>query len=61
MDSQCVGGWLLVVGYLSVVSGFGIRLKYLGNFWRSLNSLLINCEIELDLTWQINFIVSEIS
>ena len=27
-----------------------IPLKYLGNFWRSLDMLLINCEIELILT-----------
>ena len=26
-------------------------LKYLSNFWRSLNILLINCEVELILTW----------
>ena len=26
-------------------------LKYLSNFWRSLNIPLINCEVELILTW----------
>ena len=26
-------------------------LKYLSNFWRSLSIPLINCEIELILTW----------
>ena len=26
-------------------------LKYLGNFWNSLNILLINCEVSLDLSW----------
>ena len=26
-------------------------LKYLSNFWRSLDLLLINCEIGLDLSW----------
>ena len=26
-------------------------LKHLINFWRSLNLHLINCEIELDLSW----------
>ena len=26
-------------------------LKYLNNFWKSLNMPLINCEIELILTW----------
>ena len=28
-----------------------IPLKYLSNFWRSLDLPLINCEIELDLSW----------
>ena len=28
-----------------------VPLKYLINFWRSLDLPLINCEIELDLTW----------
>ena len=28
-----------------------IPLKHLNNFWRSLNILLINCEVELILTW----------
>ena len=28
-----------------------IPLKYLSNFWRALNILLINCEVELILTW----------
>ena len=28
-----------------------IPLKYLGNFWRSLDIPLINCEIPLILSW----------
>ena len=28
-----------------------IPLKYLGNFWRSLDIALINCEITLILSW----------
>ena len=28
-----------------------IPLKHLNNFWRSLDILLINCEVELILTW----------
>ena len=28
-----------------------VSLKYLIDFWRSLNSPLINCEIEIDLSW----------
>ena len=31
-------------------------LKYLSNFWRSLNITLVNCEIELILTW-LNFVL----
>ena len=28
-----------------------VTLKYLSNFWRSLKMLLINCKVELSLTW----------
>ena len=28
-----------------------VPLKYLLNFWRTLEMLLINCEITLDLKW----------
>ena len=35
--------------------------KCLSNFWRSLGFPLINCEIELDLTWSKNCLKSEIS
>ena len=28
-----------------------VPLKYLSNFWRGLNITLINCEVELILTW----------
>ena len=28
-----------------------VPLKHLSNFWRSLNIPLINCEVELLLTW----------
>ena len=35
--------------------------KYLSNFWRSLDLPLSNCEIELDLSWSRNCILSEIS
>ena len=31
-----------------------VPLKYLSNFWRTLNMPLINCEIELILTWPKN-------
>ena len=38
-----------------------ISLKCLNNFWKSLDMLLINCEIELDLTWSKYCVVSKIS
>ena len=39
-----------------------VRVKYLSNIWRSLDLPLINsCEIELDLSWLKECIVSEIS
>ena len=31
-----------------------VPLKYLSNFWRTLEMLLINCEIELILSWSRN-------
>ena len=38
-----------------------IPLKYLSNFWRSLNISLINCEVELILTWSKNCILADIT
>ena len=35
-----------------------ISLKYLSNFWRTLEMLLINCGINLILTWSKNVIIS---
>ena len=32
--------------------------KYLSNFWKSLEMLLINCEINLVLTWSANCVIS---
>ena len=34
-----------------------IPLKHLSNFWRSLDILLINCEVELILTWSKNCVL----
>ena len=34
-----------------------IPLKYLSNFWKSLHIPLINCEVELILTWFKNFVL----
>ena len=33
-------------------------LKYLSNFWRTLNMPLINCEINLILTWSENCVLT---
>ena len=38
-----------------------VPLKDLSNFWRSFDLLLINCEIELDLSCSKEFQISEIS
>ena len=34
-----------------------VPLKHLSNFWRSLNMPLINCEVDLILTWFKNCIL----
>ena len=38
-----------------------IPIKYLSNFWRSLNIPLINCEIALILTWSKNCILADMT
>ena len=35
-----------------------VPLKYLSNFWRTLDMLLINCEVSLTLTWSREFIIA---
>ena len=37
-----------------------VPLKYLSNFWRSLEILLINCKVELSLTWNKNCILTSL-
>ena len=34
-----------------------VQLKYLSNFWRTLEMLLINCEINLNLNWSKNCVI----
>ena len=34
-----------------------VPLKYLSNFWRTVEMPLINCEINIFLTWSENFII----
>ena len=38
-----------------------IPLKHLRNFWRSLNIPLINCEVELILTWSKNCVLADMT
>ena len=38
-----------------------VPLKYLSNFWRSLNTPLINCEVELILTWSKNYVLADMT
>ena len=38
-----------------------IPLKHLSNFWRTLNIPLINCEIELILTWSKNCVLADMA
>ena len=38
-----------------------VPLKYLSNFWRSLEMSLINCKVELSLTWNKNCILSSVA
>ena len=34
-----------------------VPLKYLINFWRTLEMPLINCEVNLTLTWSANWVI----
>ena len=34
-----------------------VPLKYLSNFWRTLEMSLLNCEIELILDWSANCVI----
>ena len=38
-----------------------IPLKHSSNFWRSLNILIINCEVELILTWSKNCVLADMT
>ena len=38
-----------------------IPLKHLSNFWRCLNIPLINCEVELILTWSKNCVLADMT
>ena len=34
-----------------------VPIKYLSNFWRTIEMLLINCKINLTLTWSANCVI----
>ena len=34
-----------------------VPLKYLSNFWRTLEAPLINCEVEFILTWSVGCVI----
>ena len=34
-----------------------VPLKYLSNFWKTLGMTLINCEVELILTWYVGCVI----
>ena len=38
-----------------------VPLKYLSNFWRTLDMPLINCEVSLTLTWSENCVLTNIT
>ena len=38
-----------------------VPLKHLSNFWRALNIPLINCEVELILTWSKNCVLADMT
>ena len=39
--------------------GIVVPLKYLSNFWRTLDMPLINCEVSLTLTWSENCVLTD--
>ena len=37
-----------------------VPLKYLGNFWKTLDMALINCEVSLVLTWSADCVITSL-
>ena len=48
---------LILINEVELDVEINIPLKHLGNFWRSLDMPLINCETELILTWNKNCVL----
>ena len=40
--------------------GISVPLKYLSNFWRTIDTLLINCEVSLTLSWSANCVITSL-
>ena len=38
-----------------------VPLKYLSNFWKTLETPLINCKVTFDLNWSENFVICEVN
>ena len=47
--------------YKTSIQEVAIPLKYWSNFWRILNIPLINCEVELILTWSKNCVLADMT
>ena len=53
---MCINQVLLQTNGVKIV----VQLKCLSNFWRSLELPLINCKVELSLTWDPNCVLSNL-
>ena len=53
----CILGNVTAANLAVVAVKIIVSLKYLSNFWKTLNIPLINCEIELILTWSKYFVL----
>ena len=57
---QVIESIILIMTQISLVKKevkIAVPLKYLSNFWRTLNMPLINCEVSLILTWSENCVI----
>ena len=52
---------MMQIKLVKIKTAVVIPLKHLSNFWRSLNIPLINCEVELILTWSKNCVLADMT
>ena len=52
---------MMQIKLVKIKTAVVIPLKHLSNFWRSLNIPLINCEVELVLTWSKNCVLVDMT